>query len=255
MPKYRTYNIGEFEFRLVEIPGGVLRRDEHEFEISAFAIGECQVTQALWDKIMEENPSEFEGPSRPVNSLSWYDAIEFCNKLSEKCDLQPVYSIDKSKKDPNNKNTFDKVKWLVGADFTHNGFRLPTEIEWEYAARGGPLQSKKGYAGGELLKELGWYNELSNDEGSRPNGLKKPNALGLHDLSSNLWEWCWDWYVELPKPIPKYYRGPGKGDARVLRGGSWLIKKYLSLVSDRYNDLPYNGYINYGFRLAQGFTL
>jgi formylglycine-generating enzyme len=255
MPKYRTYHIDELEFRLVEIPGGVLHRKEQQVELSTFALGEFQVSQALWMQVMQENPSGFKGPSRPVNSLSWYDAIEFCNKLSEKCDLQPVYQIDKSKKDPNNQSTYDDVKWLVSADFTQNGFRLPTQIEWEYAARGGPLQSKKDYAGGELLKELGWYDELSKDEGSRPNGLKKPNALGLHDLSGNLWEWCWDWYADLPKPIPKDYYGPEQGHYRVLRGGSWLYNSYGSLVSDRGNDYPYVRNSNYGFRLAQGFTL
>jgi formylglycine-generating enzyme len=255
MPKYRTYNIGELEFRLVEIPGGVLHRKEQRVELSAFALGEFQVSQALWMQVLQENPSDFEGPSRPVDSLSWYDAVEFCNKLSEKCNLKPVYHIDKSKQDPNNKSTYDVVKWIVRADFTQNGFRLPTQIEWEYAARGGPLRSQKDYAGGALLKELGWYDELSENEGTRPLGLKKPNSLGLFDMSGNLWEWCWDWSDDLPQPIPKDYRGPEKGNYRVLRGGSWLDDLNLTLVSYHNDYYPSNRDDSVGFRLAQGFTL
>lgn len=150
-----------------------------------------EVTQKLYTSVMGRNPSYFMGDNLPVESVSWYDAIDFCNKLSEMMGLIPVYSY-----------TFSDVIWNVNA----NGFRLPTVAEWEYSARGGKNYK---YAGSNNIDKVAWHYENSNGK-THPVAKKKANSYGLYDMNGNVIEWCWD--------SAQYESGR---DGRKYRGGSW----------------------------------
>jgi sulfatase modifying factor 1 len=154
---------------------------------------------------MGNNPSHFKGDNLPVESISWYDTIEFCNTLSKKEGLMPCYS--------GNGNT-------VTCNFSANGYRLPTEAEWEYAARGG--KKSKGYtcAGNNTLNKVGWFF-WNSDKRTHIFGEKIPNELGLYDMSGNVWEWCWDWREDYGFSPVYNPTGPSNGSIHVIRGGGW----------------------------------
>ena len=241
---------------MIKIEGGTfLLEDKIECEVSDFYLGQYPVNQQLWEQVMGENPSSFKGTSLPVESISWYDCVEFCNRLSEWEGMEKVYRIDKSRKDPNNeadeKGIFsDKLKWMVTPNFEADGYRLPTENEWEYAARGGKHAKESEYAGSVELKEVGWYRGNSHGE-TQIVGIQLPNELGLYDLSGNLREWCWDWRGNYPSKRIKNYRGPERGRYRVLRGGSWYLGAEYCRVSDRGYGSPDARLSLYGIRLAR----
>ncbi len=176
--------------------------------------------------------------NNPIVNVSWYDAIAYANWLSERKGLQAVYSGDLT-----NKN--------VQPNWQATGYRLPTEAEWEFAARGGNLEKDKNYkyAGGNEMVELGWFTENSQSR-TQPVAQKKPNALGLYDLSGNVWEWCWDWYGSYPAAPAQNPRGAETGEVRVVRGGSWYYDDNSCRVSYRDRSVPIDGNNNFGFRLA-----
>ncbi len=171
----------------------------------------------------------------PVIEVTWYGAVEYANWRSEKEGLKPVYRINGSN---------------VGADWSANGYRLPTEVEWEYAARGGNSSNGYKYAGGHSPGEVAWYDDNSGGK-TRPVGRKAPNELGLYDMSGNVWEWCWDWYGSYSSGSQSDPGGPASGSYRVYRGGSWLSSARGLRSANRDGNSPGNSYGNLGFRLVR----
>ncbi|MBA7709961.1 Formylglycine-generating enzyme [subsurface metagenome] len=180
-----------------------------------------EVTQKQWREVMGTNPSYFKGDNLPVEKVSWYDAVEYCNRLSRNEGITPCYSGSGNS---------------IQCDFSANGYRLPTEAEWEYAARGGNNSRGYKYAGSNSVGEVGWYDSNSG-RNTHDAGRKKANELELHDMSGNVWEWCWDWKGDYSYSSQTDPRGSSGGSGRVLRGGSWNYYAYSLRVADR-NNLP-----------------
>jgi formylglycine-generating enzyme len=262
----------EETYRLLHIPGGSFwlgshRHEEdaleseqpaHEVQISDFYLGEYLLTQEYWQALMGDNPADFKGERRPVENVSWYDAAVFCNRLSLKLGFRPCYYLvepgtgqySKIFGQSANGNWYLPNKGDVVLNPSANGYRLPSEAEWEYAARGGAYTAaaRLAYAGSENLDQCGWYDENSQNKTSEV-GLLLPNALGLYDLSGNVWEWCGDWYAGYPKETAINPQGPGEGRGRVMRGGS----SFYALRSCR---AAYRSYYELGYRLySVGFRL
>ena len=210
-----------------------------------FLVGKYPVTQLLWESIMESNPSSFAGGNRPVENVSWSQCIEFCNKLSIKEGLEPVYRVEQQGDRSGLEQPF------VHCDWNANGYRLLTEAEWEYAAKSG--QNCK-YAGSEVSDEVGWHRENSGDlfdAKTHPVGLKKANAFGLCDMSGNVFEWCWDWYGEhYSEEAQTDPVGPKTGINRIRRGGAWDVLERFARVTNRHYFAQSRMYSNQGFRLA-----
>jgi len=230
--------------RMVFLPGdtftmGGSEYKPHKVKLSSFYMAAFQVTQELYLAITGNNPSRFQNPKKPVEQVTWFSAVDFCNELSTKIGLQQVYK----------KTGDNEYEWVR----TAKGIRLPTEAEWEYAARGGAQE----YAGSNKLENVGWYNENSHGQSKKP-GLKFPNATKLYDMSGNLFEWCYDWYGKdyyqkcKDEGIVKNPDGPKTGEYRVLRGGSWRNYAIGSRTAYRRNILPGGGWLSYGFRMVLG---
>ena len=190
----------------------------HQVTLSSYSIGETVVTQALWEAIMGNNPSHFKGADRPVERVSWDDCQDFIRKLNEK---------------------------------TNRKFRLPSEAEWEFAARGGNKGKNNSYkyAGSNTIGNVAWYDDNSKDK-THPVAQKQPNELGLYDMSGNVWEWCQDWHGRYSNNSQTNPMGPESGDERVVRGGSWNYSARRCRTSYRYNRTPSYHFINLGLRLA-----
>ena len=185
--------------------------------LSDFHIGKHEVTQGLWEEVMGGNPSYNKaGDNYPVEGVSWEDCQGFIERLNNRTGLN---------------------------------FRLPTEAEWEYAARGGKKSEGYKYAGSDGLDEVGWYGDNSGKH-THPVGKKKPNELGLHDMSGNVWEWCQDWYGGYEDEAQRDPTGPRFGGYRVLRGGSGWSYAGHCRVSYRCHFVPVFRHDSRGLRLA-----
>jgi len=211
----------------------------HEVEVESYYMLRTEVTFEMYDAFCDSigrTRHSDEGWGRgqyPVVNVSWYDAVLYCNWISEQHGYQSCYTIDSTQVDPNNKHEDDEMKWLLSCDFTQNGYRLPTEAEWEYAAKGG--QRSKGYiwAGTSNENSLDLYMNICDENCGReetlddgytyvaPVGMFRSNELGLYDMSGNVWEWCWDWYGDYTSEFRINPIGVSSGYVRVCRGGGW----------------------------------
>lgn len=225
-----TYTVAGVSFNMIRVEGGSFAMggtfeqnepddDElpiHKVTLPDYYIGETEVTQELWAAVMGKNYSNFIGKNLPVENVSWSDCQEFIYKLS----------------------SLTTVK-----------FRLPTEAEWEYAARGGHRGILHQYSGNDSISDVAWYFENS-DQHTHEVKTKKPNDINIYDMSGNVWEWCLDWYGPYSSDDAIKPQGPETGETHVLRGGSWLAAKWYCRVSLR-SGTPNKGFNDVGFRLAQ----
>jgi formylglycine-generating enzyme required for sulfatase activity len=224
----KTFTVNGVSFEMIYVKGGTFtmggtseqgsdaydyEKPTHSVTLSDYYIGKFEVTQELWQAVMGNNPSYFKGNILPVEQVSWNDIQDFIRKLNQK----------------------------TGANF-----RLPTEAEWEYAARGGNKSKGYKYSGSNTIDNVAWY--ISNS-GSKTHqvGTKSPNELGIYDMSGNVWEWCQDWYGSYSSGSQTNPTGPSSGSRRVLRGGSWYDHAGDCRVSNRGHNnldrrLDYNGF-------------
>jgi formylglycine-generating enzyme required for sulfatase activity len=189
----------------------------HRVQVSDYFIGKYEVTQAQWKAVMGDNPSNFKGDNLPVDRVSWNDVQEFISKLNA---------------------------------LTGKQYRLPTEAEWEFAARGGVGSKGYKYSGSNTVSEVSWL-DVNSTKTSHAVGTKLPNELGIYDMSGNVMEWCNDWlgqYTDIGKVNPK---GANAGTLRVGRGGSWNSVDRVVRVSARSGNNPDNRAVNLGFRLVR----
>ena len=219
-------------FKMIHVEGGTFmmganegdseafddERPAHKVMLSSYSIGETAVTQALWEAVMGGNPSYFKGADRPVECVSWDDCQEFIRKLNEK---------------------------------TNRKFRLPTEAEWEFAARGGNKGKNNNhkYAGNNIIDDVAWYSENSESQ-THPVAQKQPNELGIYDMSGNVWEWCQDRYGKYSNNSQTNPTGQKGGDNRVERGGGWYSSTRGCRPSYRHNRSPLSRIYGLGLRLA-----
>ncbi|MEZ5038452.1 MAG: SUMF1/EgtB/PvdO family nonheme iron enzyme [Saprospiraceae bacterium] len=258
-----AFRMGD-EFKLGEADESPL----HMVQTNAFLMSEHEVTQKAYRTFcLARGIQRSFDPAKmdyPVDSISWYDAIEYCNWLSLQHGLLPVYSIDKRRKDPKNASLQDHFKWKVSLLANGNGYRLPTESEWEFAARSQGLHHI--WAGSRLEKEVNRFANYSVEGApidtfrfAAPVGSFAPNALGLYDMSGNVAEWCWDWYDEKyyskwenNNDQPTVHLGPRRGKFRVAKGGAWNDTLENLRISNRTPLTPDVRQDNLGFRLVRG---
>ena len=226
----QTFTVNGVSFTMIAVEGGTFQMgatseqgsdadsDEkpvHSVTLSDYYVGETEVTQELWTAVMGNNPSYYKGNNKPVEQVSWNDCQEFVKKLNQ---------------------------------LTGKNFRLPTEAEWEYAARGGNKSKGYKYSGSNTIDDVAWYTY--NSSSTHNVKTKQANELGIYDMSGNVYEWCQDWYGSYSSSSQANPIGPSSGSRRVLRGGGWVNFARYCRVSFRYNRNPDGSDSYYGFRLV-----
>ena len=225
--KDKVYTVNGVSFKMIAVKGGTFQmgiddgyeweKPVHQVTLSDYYIGETEVTQELWNAVMGSNPSYFTGNmQRPVEMVSWNDCQTFISRLNE---------------------------------LTGETFRLPTEAQWEYAARGGNKAQGRLYSGSDAIDDVAWYYDNSGGM-THPVKTKAPNELGIYDMSGNVWEWCSDWYGDYSSAAQTDPTGPATGYYRVGRGGSWDNDATYCRVVYRSNYAPTCGVSDLGLRLA-----
>ena len=223
-------NVNGVTYKMISVAGGTYAMgatsemhmgdyDEtptHQVTVSGFSIGQTEVTQALWKEVMGNNPSCFKGDNLPVESVSWDDCMIVISKLN---------------------------------NLTGKNFRLPTEAEWEFAARGGNNSNHTRYSGSGNISDVAWHNDNSGDK-THPVAMKQANELGIYDMSGNVWEWCSDWYGDYSSSAQSNPIGASSGTSRVFRGGSWVFNAWNCRSSRRYNSYPDATDYGLGLRLC-----
>jgi formylglycine-generating enzyme required for sulfatase activity len=251
---------GSFKMGSLPTDGDVQKGESPQHDVAitkGYYIAKHEVTQELYESVMGYNPSSSsKGDKFPVETVNWYEAVEFCNKLSEQEGLAPVYSL--SRRNP--ATGFPIKSMTVSANWNNTGYRLPTEAEWEYAAKGGDgSPGNFTYSGSDNLNDVAWYlgnsGNATHEVGTTPYG----NGLGIYDMSGNVWEWCWDWYND-----SNYYgslpsltdpTGPNSGTTRVMRGGCYSSEAIRTRSVNRWRHVPgYNTDTN-GISEYQGFRI
>ena len=230
-PEVKTYYANGVAFQMVEVRGGTFtmgatseqgsdaesdEKPAHNVTLRDYYIGKTEVTQALWEAVMGNNPSWFKGENQPVEMISWNDCKEFISKLNS---------------------------------LTGKRFRMPTEAEWEYAARGGSKSRGYKYSGSNTLDDVAWYSGISDYE-THEVGTKSPNELGLYDMSGNVSEWCSDWYGDYSSAFQTNPKGPDSGARRAIRGGGWFNFARYCRCSSRNFSGPGRRDNNLGLRLC-----
>lgn len=227
----QEFDLKTFNDQMVKIPGGeITLRDDRikqiwTVDLLPFLLAKYPVTQDLYFWITQESPSSYKGNKRPVETVSWRDAIVFCNSLSKKAGLRLCYTLS---------NDCDEITF----DSKANGYRLPTEAEWEYACKAGTTDVRYNEIG-----EIAWYKDNSGGKTNEV-GTKQPNAWGLYDMLGNVWEWCSDIYDETVY-----------GSYRIIRGGGWNDNYRGCLATNRRRSHPFSFKIDdLGFRIARSMN-
>jgi len=241
--------------RMAFVEGGTFNNGTSNVTLSSFYIDKYETTQASYQAVMGSNPSYFiSNPNQPVEQVSWFNAIEYCNRRSMQEELTSCYSYSTYGTNPDSWpaewNTSDANHTNVSCNWSANGFRLPTEMEWMFAAKGGNQSQGYTYSGSNTIDNVAWHDSNSGDV-THPVGTKQPNELGLFDMSGNVWEWCWDIYGSYPSGVQTDPHGSTNGFTRVGRGGSWGCSAALSSVSVRDNYFPTHAYSYVGLRCVR----
>jgi len=235
----------------------------HQVNLSPFFLSNYEVTQSEWENlmgtgVMNSHTGDYgEEPNYPMYWVTWYQILVYCNTRSIAEGFTPVYTINGS----TNPSSWGSVpssnnaNWnAVTCNWSANGYRLPTEAEWEYAARGAAHTPDYLYSGSDNIDTVSWYDGNNTPYGNKAVGTKAPNALGIYDMSGSVWEWCWDRYGAYTQSTQTNPTGPTTGTNHTMRGGSWYDGTDASRVSYRYNVHPWGGYFCIGFRLARSYS-